>query len=49
MEEFLMKLISTLNDIEVKGKDNLIRLFTCINEAANLLQKLEDDNGKQTD
>lgn len=49
MEDFLKRLILTLNDIEVKGKDNLIRLFTCINEAENMLHKLEDENGEQTD
>lgn len=48
MEDFLQKLIVTLNDIEVKGKDNLIRLFTCINEAENLLHTLEGNNGEQT-
>lgn len=33
--------ISTLNDVEVKGKGNLDRLLGCINALENVVQVLE--------
>lgn len=46
MEEFLIKLINTLNDIEVRGKDNLMRLFMCISEAENALTNIQAEAGE---
>lgn len=44
MEEFLIKLINTLNDVEVKGRDNLSRIFVCISEAEHMLAKIQAEN-----
>ena len=44
MEEFLLKLLNTLNNIEVKGKDNLNRLLICIFEAEHELAKIQAEN-----
>ena len=40
MEEFLTTLISTLNSIEVKGKDNLDSLLGCIIASERELAKI---------
>ena len=40
MEEFLIKLINTLNDVEVKGRDNMSRILVCISEAEHMLAKI---------
>ena len=45
MEEFLRMLIYTLNGISVSGKDNLVKLFTCIEESEKMLQEVI--NGEQ--
>lgn len=44
MEEFLIKLINTLNDVEVKGKDNLNRIIVCILESEHMLAKIQAEN-----
>ena len=41
MEEFLQKLILTLGEVEVKGKDNLSKILVCICEAEHLLAKIQ--------
>ena len=41
MEEFLIKLINTLNDVEVKGRDNMSRILVCIAEAEHILAKIQ--------
>jgi len=48
MEEFLKTLIFTLNNIEVKGKENLDRLLATIMAAEKKLEELseEEDNGE---
>ena len=46
MEEFLLKLLNTLNNIEVKGKENLVQLATAIMAAE---QKLEELRTEETD
>lgn len=46
MEEFLLKLLNTLNGIEVKGKDNLDKLLATIMAAE---QKLEELRTEETD
>lgn len=48
MEEFLKTLIYTLNNIEVKGKENLDRLLATIMAAERKLEELseEEDNGE---
>lgn len=46
MEEFLKTLISTLNNIEVHGRDNLDRLLATIMAAE---QKLEELRTEETD
>ena len=37
----LRLVLNTLNDVEVKGKDNLDRLLGCINALETALQNLE--------
>ena len=37
----LRLVLNTLNDVEVKGKDNLDRLLGCINALETALQSLE--------
>lgn len=49
MEEFLIKLINTLNDVEVKGRDNLSRIFVCISEAEHMLAKIQAENATGED
>ena len=44
MEEFLIKLINTLNDVEVKGRDNMSRIVVCISEAEHMLAKIQAEN-----
>lgn len=48
MEEFLTMLINTLNGIEVKGRDNLEKLYCCIVEAERKLEEVrkEANNGE---
>lgn len=41
MKEFLTTLITTLNDIEVKGKKNMDALLGCIVAAEHELAKIE--------
>ena len=43
MKEFLHTLILTLNDIEVKGKNNLDALLGCIMAAEVELAKIESE------
>ena len=49
MEEFLMKLIITLNDIEVKGKENLDSLLGCILACEHELAKIRAENSTGED
>ena len=52
MVEFLETLIRTLNNIEVKGKDNIDSLLGCILAAERELAKInaeEMSDGEQTD
>ena len=44
MEEFLTTLISTLNDIEVKGKSNMDSLLGCILACEHELSKIQAEN-----
>ena len=44
MEDFFESLISTLNDIEVKGKANLDALLGCILAAEHELAKIQAEN-----
>lgn len=46
MEEFLITLINTLNNIEVKGEDNLDRLLSCIIAAKQKLSEVGEMNGE---
>ena len=50
MKEFLKTLISTLNGIEVKGKDNMDSLLGCILAAEHELSKIEaeESTGEET-
>lgn len=41
MEEFLIKLINTLNDVEVKGRDNMSKILVCISAAEHELAKIQ--------
>lgn len=43
MEEFLTMLINTLNGIEVKGRDNLEKLFCSIAEAERKLAEIREE------
>ena len=43
-EEFLLKLLNTLNNIEVKGKENLVQLATAIMGAEAELEKIREAN-----
>lgn len=49
MEEFLVKLINTLNDVEVKGRDNMNRVLLCIFEAEHMLAKIQAENSTGED
>lgn len=49
MEEFLIKLINTLNDVEVKGRDNMSRILVCISEAEHMLAKIQAENSTGED
>lgn len=50
MDTTLIKVvISTLNDIEVKGKDNLDRLLGCINALEACVQIAESENKKEAE
>jgi len=51
MEEFLITLIQTLNDIEVKGRKNMDALLGCIVAAEHLLSKIraEESTGEDGD
>ena len=42
MENLIRMVIATLNQVEVKGKDNLDKLLGCINALENVVQILED-------
>ena len=44
MEEFLTKLILTLNEVEVKGEDNMMKIIVCISEAKHELAKIQAEN-----
>jgi len=44
MEDFLTKLILTLGEVEVKGKDNMLKMIVCISEAENILAKIRAEN-----
>ena len=50
MDEFLRTLISTLSDIEVKGKSNMDKLLGCILAAEHELSKIEAEEsiGEET-
>lgn len=41
MENLIRMVISTLNQVEVKGKDNLDKLLGCINALEDVAQILE--------
>ena len=46
MDTMLIKVvISTLNDVEVRGKDNLDRLLGCINALESLVLAAESPSG----
>lgn len=51
MEEFLQRLIYSLNLIEVKGRDNMDALLGCIVECEKALQRIREEkvetNGEQ--
>lgn len=49
MEEFLTTLISTLNDIEVKGKSNMDSLLGCILACEHELLKIRAENSTGED
>lgn len=49
MEEFLIKLINTLNDVEVRGRDNMSRIVVCISEAEHMLAKIQAENSTGED
>jgi len=49
MEEFLTKLILTLNEVEVKGEDNLMKMIVCISEAKHELSKIQAENATGED
>lgn len=48
MKDALMNLCNTLNQIEVKGKNNLAYLLGCIGELERLLKELDSEE-KQGD
>ena len=49
MEEFLITLISTLNDIEVKGTSNMDSLLGCIPACEHELAKIQAENATGED
>lgn len=49
MEEFLIKLINTLNNVDVKGRDNLNSILLCIFEAEHMLAKIQAENSTGED
>ena len=52
MEDFLNTLLKSLNQIEVRGRQNLDVLLGCIMAIENAIEQLpkeEEDNGRQTD
>lgn len=38
--------ISTLDDVEVKGRDNLDKLLGCINALESVAKRLDSENAK---
>lgn len=42
-------IISTLNDVEVRGRENLDKLLGCINALESVAQMLDADNSKTAD
>ena len=44
MKEFLMTLLSTLSDIEVKGKANMDKMLGCIIAAERELAKIQSED-----
>ena len=52
MEEFLNTLLKSLNQIEVRGRQNLDVLLGCIMAVESAIEQVpeeEEDNGRQTD
>jgi len=43
MEEFLLMLLQTLNNIDVRGKENLVQLATAILAAEEQLMKIRSE------
>ena len=39
-------IISTLNDVEVRGRENLDKLLGCINALESVVQSLDVENSK---
>ena len=42
MTEFLKAIVSTLEDIEVRGSDNMSKLLGCINALNQIINQPED-------
>lgn len=43
----IQAVILTLNEIEVKGKDNLSKLLGCINALTKIISQPNDDGGEE--
>ena len=41
--EFIQMIISTLNEVEVKGADNMSKLLGCINALSQLIKQEENE------
>lgn len=46
-EMYLNATVSTLNDIEVHGRDNLSKLLGCINVLTEIINKPKDEDGEE--
>jgi hypothetical protein len=42
-------IISTLNDVEVRGRENLDKLLGCINALESVAQSLDAENSKASE
>lgn len=43
----IQMVISTLNEIEVKGKDNMSKLLGCINALTEIINQPKDEDGEK--
>lgn len=43
----LQVVVNTLNDIEVKGSDNMSKLLGCINVLSDIIAQSQDEDGEE--